>query len=77
MGEYREVLQSTVADLINDSDVCDDSTSAALFLKEFIQKDSQWLHIDLAHEQDDNHIPNGAGVRSIIEIVEQTYGKKK
>ena len=75
-GEYREVLQSKVADLINDSDVCDDSTSAALFLKEFVPKDSQWLHIDLAHEQNDN-IPNGAGVRSIIEIVEQTYGKKK
>jgi leucyl aminopeptidase len=73
--EYREVLRSPVADLINDSDVCDDSTSAALFLKEFIPKDSDWLHIDLAHEQDD-HIPNGAGIRSIIEIVDQTYRKK-
>lgn len=75
-GEYREVLQSSVADLINDSDICDDSTSAALFLKEFVPKDSQWLHIDLAHEQDDN-MPNGAGIRSIIEIVDETYGKKK
>jgi len=75
-SEYREVLQSTVADLLNDSDICDDSFTAALFLKEFLPAEcAKWLHIDLSHEKK-NRIPLGNGIRSIIDIVTNMYKKK-
>jgi len=73
--EYSEVLQSPVADLLNDSDICDDSFTAALFIKEFLPKNCEWLHIDLAHEND-GHIANGNGIRSIINIISKKYNKK-
>lgn len=75
-GEYREVLNSTVADLINDSNVCDDSFTAALFLKEFLPNNCKWLHIDLAHEIT-GRIANGTGIRSIVDIVDKYIPKKK
>jgi len=75
-SEYSEVLKSTVADLINDSSICDDSFTAALFLREFIPKDCKWLHIDLAHEISGS-IANGTGIRSIIDIVDKYTHKKK
>jgi leucyl aminopeptidase len=75
-NEYREVLNSTVADLINDSNVCDDSFTAALFLKEFLPKNCKWLHIDLAHEIT-GRIANGTGIRSIIDIIDKYIPKKK
>lgn len=74
--DLPEMLSSPVADLLNDSSVCDDSVSAALFLREFVPKGSDWLHIDLAHEQT-NHIANGNGIRTIVSVVLEMYGKKK
>ena len=74
--EFKNIFYSPVADLLNDSSICDDSFTAALFLKEFLPKSCDWLHIDLAHEHD-NHIPNGNGIRTIIDTVVQMYGKKK
>lgn len=74
--EFKNLFNSPVADLLNDSSICDDSFTAALFLKEFLPKSCDWLHIDLAHEHD-NHIPNGNGIRTIIDTVLQRYGKKK
>ena len=75
-SEYREVLNSTVADLINDSNACDDSFTAALFLKEFLPKNCKWLHIDLAHEIT-GRIANGTGIRSIVDIIDKYIPKKK
>lgn len=75
-SEYNEALQSKVADLINDSSSCDDSFTAALFLREFLPANTDWIHIDLAHEQK-NSIPKGTGIRSIVDIVKRYVPKKK
>jgi leucyl aminopeptidase len=77
--EYKEVLNSTVADLVNSpNNSCSDSYVAALFLKEFIPPDCEWIHIDLAHEYNEaTNIPNGNGIRSIIYCVEDYLSRKK
>lgn len=77
--EYREVLESPVADLVNTPNGnCGDSFVAALFLREFIPKDTDWLHIDLTHEYNSKtSIPRGNGIRSIIHVVEEYIAKKK
>lgn len=78
-SEYKEVLQSTVADLVNSpNSSCSDSYVAALFLKEFIPPDCEWIHIDLAHEYNEaTNITNGNGIRSIIYLVEDYLSRKK
>lgn len=74
--EYREVLNSTVADMINSPLKCSDSFVAALFLKEFIPNNCDWIHIDVTHEYDAN-IPKGNGIRSIVYVVEDYFKNKK
>lgn len=77
--EYKEVLSSTVADLVNSpNSSCSDSYVAALFLREFIPPNCDWIHIDLAHEYNEaTNITNGNGIRSIIYLVEDYLSKKK
>jgi len=75
-NDYKDVLKSSVADLINSPLKCSDAYVAALFLKEFIPKKSEWIHIDVTHEFDGN-VPKGNGIRSIIAIVKQRFQKKK
>lgn len=75
-GEYREILNSTVADLVNSPNKCSDAFVAALFLKEFVPKGADWVHIDLTHEHQ-NGIARGNGVRSIVYLVEDYLRKKK
>jgi len=76
--EYSSVLQSTVADLVNSPNgKCSDAFVAALFLNEFIPTESDWLHIDLAHEYNTKlNIPNGTGIRTIVHIVQDYLMKK-
>lgn len=69
-GEYRHVLQSPVADISNSPVDCGDAVVAAMFLKEFLPKETKaWLHIDLAHETDGGK-PKGGGIRTMIGAVE-------
>ena len=75
--EYREVLDSPVADLVNTpNNSCSDSFMAALFLKEFLPPSAQWVHIDLSHEYGKDGIPRGSGIRSIVYLVEEWLKKK-
>lgn len=68
-NEYSYLLKSNVADLRNDvnGNNCD-AFMAALFLNEFIPKDCNWIHFDLTTKIN-NGIPDGKGIRSLIEIV--------
>ena len=69
-NDMGDLLKSKVADLANVSQKsCNDAFVAAIFLKEFITcAKTDWLHIDLSHEFDDN-IPEGNGIRTMIQIV--------
>jgi leucyl aminopeptidase len=75
-GDYKDVLNSTVADLVNSPLKCSDAFVAALFLKEFVPKGADWIHIDVTHEFDGS-VPKGNGIRSMIHIVEEYLSKKK
>lgn len=73
--DTKSILKSNVADLISiPRERCNDSYAAALFLRQFVKPECEWLHIDLAHEHD-KHIPEGNGIRTIIHVLEN-YLKK-
>lgn len=66
-------LKSNVADMKNSGSRYGGSLTAALFLKEFIEEDQMWLHIDMAAADNaDNALnPKGAtgfGVRILTDI---------
>ncbi|GBU26246.1 aminopeptidase [Fibrobacteria bacterium R8-3-H12] len=46
--EYTEGLKDKVADIRNITDGGPGAITAALFLKEFVKKDLQWAHLDIA-----------------------------
>jgi leucyl aminopeptidase len=72
--DHDDILESTVADLVNDAMKCSDAYTAALFMKQFLPKNTDWLHIDLSHEFDD-HVPHGNGIRTIISTVKWWVNK--
>lgn len=77
-NNYDSVLDSPVADFANSPNSCSDAFTASLFIKQFVPKNSHWLHIDLSHEIE-NSVPRGHGIRSIIESVNiwcKMYGNK-
>ena len=74
--QYREYIDSTVADLrnIGDPDQAD-SLLAGLFLREFVGE-VPWVHIDIGEsgwssKDDGEHVKGatGAGVRMLIELL--------
>jgi leucyl aminopeptidase len=73
---HDDILESTVADLVNDSRECSDAFTATLFMKQFIPDGTEWLHIDLAHEFD-KHVPQGNGIRTIVATAEWWINNKK
>lgn len=75
---YGNVLKSHVADLVNsppNKECSSSSFVATLFLKEFIPKGCDWLHIDLAHEID-GAVPIGHGIRTLIHATHSWLRKK-
>lgn len=72
--EYKEMLKSDVADLINAGSKGQAGSSAAgVFLKEFIEDGQKWVHLDIAGpaytDRDVPETPKGAtgvGVRTLL-----------
>lgn len=72
--EYKDALKSDVADLINAGSKGEAGTSCAgMFLKEFIEDDRAWAHLDIAGpawtSKDQPEVPKGAtgvGVRTLL-----------
>jgi leucyl aminopeptidase len=72
--EYKQALKSDVADLINSGAKGEAGSSAGgMFLKEFIDKDRAWVHLDIAGPAwmttDTPEVPKGAsgfGVRTLL-----------
>jgi leucyl aminopeptidase len=78
--EYKEVIKSSIADIVNSGGRWGGAITAAMFLKEFAE-DTPWLHLDIAGtawtEDAKPWIakgPSGIAVRSLVEFVKE-FGK--
>jgi leucyl aminopeptidase len=78
--EYKEIIRSNIADIINSGGRWGGSITAAMFLKEFAE-DTPWIHLDIAGtawlEENKAWIakgPSGIAVRSLIEFVKDFAG---
>src|SRR5436853_201649 len=72
--EYKEVIRSNIADIVNSGGRGGGAVTAAMFLKEFAE-DTPWLHRDIAgtawmeeHKPGIAKGPSGSGVRSLVEF---------
>jgi leucyl aminopeptidase len=81
--EYLDQIRSNIADLMNTGGRWGGASTAAVFLKEFVD-DTPWLHLDIAGtawmEENKSWIakgPSGIGVRSLIEFVRSFEGNGK
>jgi leucyl aminopeptidase len=75
--EYREMIRSGIADIVNSGGRYGGAVTAAMFLKEFVDK-TPWIHLDIAGvawmEENKSWIakgPSGIAVRSIVEFVRE------
>jgi leucyl aminopeptidase len=73
--EYKELLKSNIADMVNSGSRWGGAIFAAMFLKEFAE-DTPWLHLDIAGtawmEDQKPWIakgPSGIALRSLVEFV--------
>jgi leucyl aminopeptidase len=73
--EYKEIIKSNIADVMNSGGRWGGAVTAAMFLKEFAE-DTPWIHLDIAGtawmEDQKPWIakgPSGVAVRSLIEFV--------
>ena len=78
--EYREMIKSNIADIVNSGGRWGGAVTAAMFLKEFVG-DTPWLHLDIAGVawMEDNKPwiakgPSGIPVRSLVEFVRDLAG---
>lgn len=76
--EYRPQLNSTIADLKNIGDGGPGAITAALFLKEFVPKNTPWIHLDIAGPafttKSNEYIKKGGtgyGVLSLLRFLDQ------
>ncbi len=81
--EYREMLKSNIADMMNVGGRWGGAVTAAMFLKEFVG-DTPWIHLDIAGvawmEDAKPWIakgPSGTPVRSLVEFVQDLAGGGK
>lgn len=75
---YRKDLDSKVADISSTGGKAG-ATTAALFLKEFIEDDIEWIHLDCFAWEERGHVgrPHGGadtGMRAIFAYLENRYG---
>ena len=73
--EYKEIIKSNIADMVNSGGRWGGAISAAMFLKEFAE-DTPWIHLDIAGTawMEDNKPwiakgPSGVALRSLVEFV--------
>ena len=73
--EYREMIKSNIADIVNSGGRWGGAVTAAMFLKEFVVGDIPWIHLDIAGVawMEDNKPwiakgPSGVAVRSLAEF---------
>jgi len=81
--EYRDMIKSSIADIVNSGGRWGGAVTAAMFLKEFVG-DTPWIHLDIAGvawmEDAKPWIakgPSGTPVRSLVEFVRSVGAKDK
>ncbi|HPZ09602.1 MAG TPA: leucyl aminopeptidase [Candidatus Eremiobacteraeota bacterium] len=79
---YLKLLKSHVADLKNHSKDPPSTIAGALFLNEFVEHDTRWMHIDIGghefREEEFSYLPCGAtalGMRSLIRFYLHVAGE--
>jgi leucyl aminopeptidase len=79
--EYREMIKSSIADIVNSGGRWGGAVTAAMFLKEFVG-DTPWIHLDIAGVawMEDNKPwiakgPSGVAVRSLAEFASDLAAK--
>ena len=79
--EYREMIKSGIADIVNSGGRWGGAVTAAMFLKEFVG-DTPWIHLDIAGVawMEDNKPwiakgPSGVPVRSLVEFARDFAAK--
>jgi len=79
--DYREMIKSNIADIVNSAGRWGGAVTAAMFLKEFVG-DTPWIHLDIAGvawtEDAKPWIakgPSGIPVRSLVEFVRELAAK--
>ena len=80
--EYREMIKSSIADIVNSGGRWGGAVTAAMFLKEFVGGDTPWIHLDIAGVawMEDNKPwiakgPSGVPVRSLVEFARDFAAK--
>jgi leucyl aminopeptidase len=78
--EYKEVIKSNIADIVNSGGRYGGAVTAAMFLKEFAE-DTPWIHLDIAGtawtEEAKPWIakgPSGIAVRALVEFAKEFAG---
>jgi leucyl aminopeptidase len=78
--EYKDMIRSNIADIMNSGGRWGGAITAAMFLKEFAE-DTPWLHLDIAGTawMEDNKPwiakgPSGIAVRSLVEFARNFDG---
>ena len=73
--DYKEIIKSNIADMVNAGGRYGGAVTAAMFLKEFAE-DTPWVHLDIAGtawvEEQKPWIakgPSGIALRSLVEFV--------
>uniref|UniRef100_A0A0C9QPZ2 TSA: Wollemia nobilis Ref_Wollemi_Transcript_14257_2196 transcribed RNA sequence n=1 Tax=Wollemia nobilis TaxID=56998 RepID=A0A0C9QPZ2_9CONI len=68
---YWETMKSGIADMVNTGGRAGGSITAALFLKQFVDDNVKWLHIDMAGPvwSDKKRCATGFGVSTLVEWV--------
>lgn len=66
---YKDELKSSVADLANIGKQRFDAIIGALFLQEFIEKQTPWVHLDIAGTAWNNEGPTGVMLETIINFL--------
>lgn len=78
---YRKDLDTPVADISSTGKGKAGATNAALYLQEFVEKDIEWIHMDVfswATSAKPGRPQGGAdtGMRAIFDLIEKRYAKK-
>jgi leucyl aminopeptidase len=78
--EYKEIIKSNIADIVNSGGRYGGAVTAAMFLKEFAE-DTPWIHLDIAGtawtEEAKPWIakgPSGIAVRALVEFAKEFAG---
>lgn len=67
---HNELKCSKVADIVNSKKINGNASLAAAFLEEFIEKDVEWIHLDIAGTSDQDDMATGVMIETLLHYFE-------